>query len=57
MMPTGKISPKLGGVGWVNAATLDINAFEMVHLAKKGVVPLARKVNAVDLREGVSLRR
>ena len=43
-MPRGKISPRLGGVGWVNRATLTIDAFEMRHLAKRGVPPLERKV-------------
>ena len=42
-MPRGKISPRLGGVGWVNRATLTIDAFEMRHLAKRGVAPLERK--------------
>ncbi len=43
-MPRGKISPRLGGVGWVNRAILTVDAFEMRHLAKRGVPPLERTV-------------
>ncbi len=43
-MPRGKISPGLGGVGWVNRAILTVDAFEMRHLAKRGVPPLERTV-------------
>ena len=43
-MPRGKISPKLGGVGWVNSATQNIDAFEMCCLAKKGVAQLEPQI-------------
>jgi hypothetical protein len=38
-MPRGKAPAKLGGVGWVNRATLNIDASEMLHITKKGVAP------------------
>ncbi len=43
-MPRGKISPRLGGVGFVSRAPLSGTVWEMHRLAKIGVAPLAREV-------------
>ena len=43
-MPRGKISPRLGGVGWVSRTPLSGTVWEMRRLAKKGVDPLGRDV-------------
>ncbi len=42
-MPRGKISPRLGGVGWVNRTPLSATVWEMRGLAKRGVAPLGRE--------------
>ena len=43
-MPRGKISPRLGGVGFVNRTPLSATVWEMRRLAKRGVDPLGREV-------------
>ncbi len=43
-MPRGKISPRLGGVGWVSRTSLSATVWEMRRLAKIGVAPLGREV-------------
>lgn len=43
-MPRGKISPRLGGVGWVSRTPLSGTVWEMRRLAKMGVAPLGRDV-------------
>ena len=43
-MPRGKISPRLGGVGFVNRTPLSATVWEMRRLAKRGVAPLGPEV-------------
>ena len=43
-MPRGKISPRLGGVGWVSQTPPLGIVWEMRRLAKMGVAPLGRDV-------------
>lgn len=43
-MPRGKISPRMGGVGWVSHYPMSTIAWEMLRRRKKGCVPLGPDV-------------